>query len=180
MGIFDLFKRKTPRPSDEGDGPEPDYVMAHYALRALALADPLRFLALVGSPEAGRFVEALLKDVAEKCGRPTSYEAGDVQIHTLRVHDYPCAVIEFPAPREPAEAFMVAVVAPVDVDGEPLADTLKVTGRYFTLEKGVTFTKEPRTVLAEWTDESHINYGDGPAARVVPFVAAIEKLMPRG
>ncbi len=172
MGLFDFFKRKKPLPPED-DGPSADYAFAHYALRQIALSDPLQFLAIAASPDANRFIDAVLKDVAEQCGRPTSFDATSVKIHPVRVKEFPCAVIELPEPRAMAEAFMVALVAPIDMSANEPPVTNSITGRFFTLEKGFTLSNVPRTVLAEWTMTSHLNYGDGPPATVEAFIAAI-------
>ncbi len=47
--------------------------------------------------------------------------------------------------------------------------------RYFTLERGIGWSDQPRTVFCEWTAEGqHSNYGDGPPATVPEFAEAIE------
>ncbi|MEQ1831256.1 MAG: hypothetical protein ABL921_35240, partial [Pirellula sp.] len=172
MGLFDFLKRKPPSPPED-DGPSPDYAFAHYALRQIALSDPLRFLAIAASPDAQRFIDAILQDVAEQCGRNTSYDAVSVRIHPTRVNIFPCVVIELPEPKEMAEAFMVALVVLIDTSSERPLDTNEIRARYFTLEKGFSLSDAPRTVLAEWDTESHSNYGDGPDPTVKSFVTAL-------
>lgn len=189
MGLFDLFKRKPPPPpvpevdeesSSPGDGPSPHYALAHYALRFIALGDPLRFLGIVASPDAQQFIAAVMKDVAEKCGRTPAFRPHEVKIHPTRVGIFPCAVIEFPEPKEVAEAYFTALVVPVDTSGEMPDDESQLKGRYFTLEKGMTFGGGSRTVLAEWNEDTHFNCGDGPPPNVAAFVAALTKLMAGG
>lgn len=189
MGLFDLFKRKPPPPpaaeaddevSSAADGPSPEYALAHYALRFLALGDPLRFLGTVASPDAPQFIAAVMKDVAEKCGRMPAFRPHDVKIHPTRVGDFPCAVIEFPEPKEIAEAHFVALVLPIDTSAGLPDVAERPKGRYFTLEKSITFGAGARTVLAEWSEDTHSNYGDGPPPNVAEFVAALTKLMAGG
>ncbi|WP_442483207.1 hypothetical protein [Aeoliella sp. SH292] len=174
MGLFDFLKRK-PGPQAEDDGTSPDYAFAHYALRHIALSDPLQFLAIAASPDAEQFMDAVLQDVAEQCGRKTSFDAASIKIHPTRVNAFPCAVVELPEPQEMAEAFMVAVVVPIDTSTEQLPEPGTVVGRYFTLEKGFSLSDEPRTVLAEWDTEAHSNYGDGPAPNVDAFITALSE-----
>lgn len=173
MGIFDFFTRKH-ETSIEDEGPSPDYVFAHYALRQIALSDPLRFLAIAASPDSHNFIEAVIQDITEQLGKPTAFEASQVKIHPVRVKEFPCVVIELPNPQKMADAHMVALVALVDLAFDLPSDSESVCGRYFTLEKGFTISNEDRTVLAEWDDTGHLNYGDGPAATVEAFVGAIE------
>jgi len=172
MALFDFLKRKQPS-SPKHAGPSPHYAFAHYALRQIALAEPLQFLAIAASPDAGRFFDVVLKDVAEQCGRPAPFHAASIKVHPVRVNNFPCAVVEMPEPSETAEAFMVALVVPVDMTANQRPDPKTVSGRFFTLEKGFTLTNEPRTVLGEWDLTTHFNYGDGPPATVERFVTAL-------
>lgn len=173
MGLFDFLKRK-PAASSDGDGPSPEYAFAHYALRQLALAKPVHFLALMASPKAQPFFKDVLADVSEQCGRKCSFDAAAVQVHHGRIAEYPCAVIVLPEPKNMAEAYMVAVVALIDPSqDEP--DIENVKGRYFTLERGLSLAGGTRTVLCEWSETGHSNYGDGPPATVEAFVSALRE-----
>lgn len=176
MGIFDFLKRKRKSPPADS-GPSPEYVFAHYALRQIALSDPLQFLALLASSDAEEFIDAVLKDVAEQCGLKTSFDASSVKIHKVRLNAFPCVVISLPEPKEMAEAFMVALVVLIDTSSERTRQQDKPEARYFTLEKGFSLSNEPRTVMAEWDSEAHSNYGDGPAPTVQAFTTAIEGLL---
>jgi hypothetical protein len=170
MGLLDFLRRKQPGVSG---GPSPNYAFVHVYLRQLALSDPLRFLAVAASPQVSQFVESVRQAVAEVCGRPPTFDAASVTFHLQRINGFPSVVVEFPEPRAIAEAHMVAFVVMVDTASEkpPAAET--VTARYFTLEKGLSLTSTPRTVLAEWDSTTHSNYGDGPPAEVPAFVEAI-------
>lgn len=174
MGLFD-FLRNGSGPELKDDGPSPDYAFVHYALKQIALTAPLQFLAISASPDAERFMDSILQDVGERCGRPATYDASSIHIHRTRINDFPCAIVELPEPKELAEAHLVAIVALVDTSSGPPLDMDQVESRYFTLEKGFSMSSEPRTVLAEWTAESHLNYGDGPEPTVQEFVAVLSE-----
>jgi hypothetical protein len=171
MGLFDFLKRKNDPPQDEG--PSPHYVFAHYALRQLALSSPLNFLAMMASPDANGFLDSILDQVAERCGQRPAFDHSAIKIHPLRVKQFPCAILELPEPKEIAEAFMVALVVPFDASSSEPPDADALTGRFFTLEKGETLDGQPRTVFAEWDEEGHSNYGDGPVVDVEAFCEAI-------
>jgi hypothetical protein len=185
MGLFDFFRRKpkpdpVPQPAESsaGDLDSPrchHYTLAHVALRQVALTRPVEFLAVLASRDATRFLSDLLRQVSANCrgreDRP-DFSVDDITVHTVRAGGYPCAVIEMPRARAVAEAHMVAAVVLADPNRPP-ADDEEPRVRYFTLEKGMTFGGPPRTVLCEWSDEAHMNYGDGPPAEVPAFVAAI-------
>lgn len=177
VGLFGFGKKKAPPalPELSGQGPATDYVFAHIALRQMAVSQPLRVLAIAGSDKAYDFLSDLLKDVEEQCGQPATYAANEIQLHHRRIGNSPGLVVEFPHAKEMAEAHMVAIVALMDLTSDQEPDFDSVKGRYFTLEKGITMSDEPRTVLAEWDTTAHMNYGDGPPCDVEQFVAAISQ-----
>lgn len=75
-------------------------------------------------------------------------------------------LVRFPPPAHVTEAYLALVVL------EPGPDV-----RYFLLEHGWNLDDSPRTVLGEWTEQAHLNLGDGPAADADTFVAAVERLL---
>ncbi len=89
------------------------------------------------------------------------------------------ALVKLPPAEVDSEAHMVAVVS------EPYTRFWFFTGhriRYFTLEKGLAFDEASglageRTVLCEWTGQSHSNYGDGPEATMDAFAGAVFDLL---
>jgi hypothetical protein len=65
-------------------------------------------------------------------------------------------VLTFPKPREMTEAYVGIVV------GRPEDPTFL---RYFLWEESVSLDGTPSTVLGEWQESRHMNYGPGPAFR---------------
>ena len=174
MGLFDFFKRKpTPAASPSDGGPTLHYVLAHYALRQTALADPAMYLGILASDDAPAFLGRLIDAIANDFGTTPDFGAGDVKVHPGRVGQYPCAVVEMPEPGDVAEAHFTALVTLIDLDEGLPEEGATIPARYFTLEKGATLDGQPRTVLAEWDETSHSNYGDGPEATLPAFVEAI-------
>ena len=176
MGLFDFFKRKRrENESSSRRGPSPDYILPHRALPQVALSDPLTFLALMASPDAMPFLENLARDIEARCGARLSYPASEILCHRTRIHDFPCAILEFPEPREPVGAFLIAFVVEIMAGDALPGDRSSVPARYFTLEKGVSLDGDPRFVLGEWTTDAHHNYGDGPQPSVDAFVETLER-----
>jgi len=177
MGLFDFLKPKPkPVPQEATDGPSPHYAFAHYAIRHIALAEPLQFLGVLASPKSADFLTAILQDTQEEVRQKANFSAADVKVHQARVGNFPCVVLELPEPAEMAEAFMAAFVVPIDLESGVKPNPVDITGRYFTLEKGFSMSGESRTVLAEWNSSSHLNYGDGPEPTVEAFVASLSKM----
>jgi len=81
-------------------------------------------------------------------------------------------IITFPRPERVTEAFMAAIVVPLEA-----GDQNHPNCRYITLEYG----DAPRgTLLCEWSPVSgHKNYGDGPEPTIDLFVDAVKRLVSR-
>jgi hypothetical protein len=156
------------------------YVFAHYALRSVALNDPVFYFGVLASPDGPTFLDDLLKTVAEHAlpgDPPPDFSAADCRIHTVRAGVYPCAVVELPPPHAMAEAYFTAAVLVANPGPEQL-HLMNVPVRYFTLELGLNLDGKPRTVLCEWTkDGTHRNFGDGPSSTVEQFVPALGRLL---
>ncbi len=62
-------------------------------------------------------------------------------------------VLTLPMPRQPTEAWFAAIVG---------SATDPAYFRYFLWEQGESLDEKPLTVIAEWSDKGHLNYGNGP------------------
>lgn len=178
MGLFDFFKKKSPPPFEaslvERDGPSPHYILAHLALRSIALNDSIGFLAITVSEKFEAFLEDLLNDIDKEVAQKRTFSAKDVKVHASQVNGFPCAVLVLPEPQEPAEAHMVALVVPISQESDLSPQGETPQGRYFTLELGVSLSGDQQhTVLCEWDESSHLNYGEGPPVNVEDFLKAI-------
>ena len=155
------------------------YLFAHYALRSVALNDPVFYLGVLASPEARQFLEGLLQTTAEHLrpgDPPADFTADDLTVHTVRAGVYPCAVVEMPRPRAMTEAYFTAAVLLVDPDDEA-ADLASAAVRYFTLEQSFDLEGKPFAMMCEWSKGgTHSNFGGGPAPRLDDFVKAVEYL----
>ena len=190
MGLFDFFRKKPKATSDETESvgnplgsTRPHchhYVFAHQALRQVAFDAPLPIMGILASADRSRFLSDLWTSVDEHCrqrGETSTINPAEMVVHTGRVGEFPCAIVEMPEPWFVTGAHFVALVLAV-----PLAqikpETTDLPLYYYTLEKGASFDGPERTVLCAWTkDGTHLNYGAGPEATVGAFVAEIEKRM---
>jgi hypothetical protein len=85
MGLFDMFKSKNSANTDHS-GPSADYMLAHYALRQLALDSPVQMLGLLASPEASQFLTELLHDVEKQLGHKASFTADQILAGLESIH----------------------------------------------------------------------------------------------
>jgi hypothetical protein len=119
------------------NGPSVAYVFAHHTLRQLAFEDPVRFLSNASGPDGPGF----LRSVWESVRRLAKADKGlppDFSVHPLELGDDRGIVIELPAPRRPAEAYLVAFTTRPIRPGERAIPSVRRLARYFTLEKGPT------------------------------------------
>jgi len=79
------------------------------------------------------------------------------------------AVVQLPKPKRMAEAHFVAII----INDNQTADE----HRFFTLEFGLDVDGSKRTVLGQWANDTHYNFGDGPAPQVDLFVKSLERFM---
>jgi hypothetical protein len=167
-----------PNASLDAETRQAHYVFAHYALRSVALNDPVFYLGVLASPAGSQFLDDLLTTVSEHArpdDPPPDFSAADCRIHTVRAGVYPCAVVEMPPPRAMTEAYFTAAVLLLDPAQEQ-ADLTNAAVRYFTLEQGFDLEGHSRTVLCEWNkDGTHVNFGEGPSPTVERFVSALSR-----
>lgn len=162
-------RRTAEAAADSGNGtqaPPPAYVFAHRLLPAISLSNPEGLLALSADPTAIRgLLHSMLHDVESYCLCEAPFSADSIGVHRGTLRDWQYVVFEFPEPQQPPEAYLVALL----VSGQ--------YGRYFTLEKTISFGKKPGAVLGEWDAQSHHNYGGGHEPTVAAFVEAISRVI---
>lgn len=172
------FKKKDDDREQEKRTPH-HYVLAHVALRQVALADPYGFFAVMTSPQRQAFLDDLWQQVCERYDAEgtASFTSSDIDVQTTQIGDYPTVLIEMPEPHFVAEAHMVCVVLKVPPQQPPPPpDDPEI--RYFTLEKGRSVrTGKAKTVLGAWEGGSHTNYGDGPEATPGAFLERVADLI---
>lgn len=172
-------------PSDTNDESTPPlgscphhYVLAHIALRKICLQDPLMFFGSIASEHRDEFLKQVWRQVSEQCdpqGEAT-FDISDVGFATCTIGVYPAIVVAMPEPEGLGEAYFAAIVLKMDLSKEDRPEKPEIF--YFTLEKGARLDQSDRTVMCGWTaDDSHLNYGDGPAPDGDKFVQEIEKLL---
>ncbi|MCR9145165.1 MAG: hypothetical protein NXI24_23205 [bacterium] len=178
MGIFDRFKKKD-RPQERSR--DHHYYLAHYALRYVAHDDPLFFFAVLGSDESEKFLNHIFTNLCENVPDPAvqpHFGVEDLKIHRTRIGQYPVVTIEMPPALTMGEAYFATFVGLFDLSEAAGEKSEELRGRFFTLEVGQTLEGQARTVIGEWThDESHLNYGTGPAPSLPEFLGAVEELL---
>jgi hypothetical protein len=171
------FTRKSDKPPAKQT--HHHYVLAHIALRQVALSDPYLFFAVMASPQQQEFLANLWKQVCHNCDKEGAafFDCRDLIIHTTRIGDYPAVLIEMPKAYFVAEAHMVCAVLKVSIE-ELAQKPDRPEVRYFTLEKGMNMpTGADRTVLCSWKGDTHANFGDGPEANAAAFMERIKQMI---
>jgi hypothetical protein len=140
------------------------YHFAHGALRRLAFEDPERLVIALAAPEAEKFLaemwEAVGKDLAES-GEEAGVPPEGIEAIPARVAGRPAGLVRLPAPEATTEAYFAAIVLNHEVD-EPAKGAPEPEVYFFTLERGFTLDRSPRTIFCQWDAEGHKNFGDGP------------------
>lgn len=151
------------------------YFIAHVALRLFCDNDPLKFFAVIASEQRDDFINYIWQKVCEQCAgkEKPDFSEKDIKIETLKVGDYPTIVVVMPEAKAIAEAIMVGIVLTSKIGDNSVNPD--VGYRYFALEQGVDLNGGNRTVFCEWSNESHLNMGDGPEASVENFIEEIRK-----
>ena len=80
------------------------------------------------------------------------------------------ALVKFPKPVGPTEAFFAAIVIPKDAKAGDQCGC-----RYFTLE--FSPIRINGTILGEWDHEKYLNYRDGPPPTKEAFLTALEPMI---
>jgi hypothetical protein len=162
--------KRLPEPRDH------HYVLGHIVLRQVCAQDPLQFFSLMVSEERDRYLRWLW-DQAESIAKRSAVNAkvSELKVTTCKIKEFPTVIITLPETMALAEAKMVAVV----MVGEAGESKAGVNVRYFTLEDGEDTKGAPRTVICEWRDNDHLNFGNGPPATISEFAHAIERHLVR-
>jgi len=142
------------------------YVFAHQELRSAALRFGADLVA------AGREGTLTLRNVWDRVGESLA-EDDRLPAHGLNhtyheLADHLVLLVHLPPAHNPAEAHFTAIALSTEDGGV----------RYLTLEYAVSPVDESRyTVLGEWDDRRHINYGEGPVADAAAFLGAVDRLL---
>jgi hypothetical protein len=158
------------------------YVFGHILLRQIFFRDASAFVAALregGDP----LLHRIWDDVGDWI---VQNEEGQHQLpcvgltctHREIVSGTYAVIVSLPQPQEITEAHFVGlVVRPPKKRFSGLVCVDTGMARYITLERGETSDGAPRTVLCEWTEDSHVNMGDGPEATVDGFSNALAELV---
>ena len=171
------FRRKRREPELTRSDPAVHYGAAHVVLPAVFRMQPLTSLASLASPERDDFLSFILREASPD--RPPGFSASDFRVHNARIADLPTAVVEFPPPEKTTHVYFVALLADIPEDGDVPADESEIPTRYITLEKTKPMPgiEVPETVLGQWVDGGHANFGEGGPATLENFLQRVRALV---
>jgi hypothetical protein len=160
--------------ADDPPGPTHHYALAHHFLRQHCFMDPARFFDLMYSPERDGFMAHVWNEVCAICDPhgPAPFGLADVIITSCYINDIHAIIVAMPPPGKTGEAHFVGITLALHLDENDGPEKIKVT--YLTLEKGL---RPGKTVLCEWRDDEHANYGEGPPPTQEAFMAAMGEMI---
>ena len=171
------FRRNGREPEPTRSDPAVHHGAAHVVLPAVFRMQPLTALAALASPERDAFLSFILREASPD--RPPGFSAADFRVHCARIADLPAAVVEFPPPEKRTHVYFVALLADIPEDGDVPTEESEIPTRYITLEKTkpVPGIEVPETVLGEWVDGGHANFGEGGPATLENFLQRVKELV---
>jgi hypothetical protein len=154
------------------------YLFAHRALYACACEEPQKTITLLSSDDAQDFLEGLWTHVGEQLPDEDRLTFEGLSSRVARLDEkHMVALVTMPEPQGTTEAHFVAII--FTPPQRSLFGRKKTDLRYITLERGMELSGESRTVLCEWRDDSHLNYGNGPEATEVAFLEVVQGMVNR-
>lgn len=150
------------------------YYFAHVYLRDKALAYGPAAVEDYVKPKAADHlkIEWLTIGMASKDPSDDFIPPDGIEVYSCELGGaYKAAIIKLPEPKGPSEAFMTAIVVPIDTESRNAT-----RARYFTLE--LSPRRPTRSSMCEWTDFGHINLAvENPPPNIEAFKNAIYNLM---
>jgi hypothetical protein len=193
MGLFDFLKRKdkaaaSGSPSSSPVVPPPaapedeleaalksletpparlwHYEFAHVALRIGTFNHPDQVVRYLSNPATAQLVvKEVLARVAEELRLPREEVqafARELTVSAKPLDNGTLVIVAMPSPVDDTEAYFVGIA--VDDPNAP------ARVKYYTLERA----RRGQTMLCGWSREGgHLNFGEGPAATIEAFAAAV-------
>lgn len=155
-------------PTWQDDRPRPHhYRFAHRALPSVLLSPRVDLPALL---DQGRVLPGLLAtwaSVGEELDPQDRLGDDGLQCAAVAVAGRHGLLVTLPEAAHAAEAYFALVLPLTPADAR----------RYFTLEFSWDIAHaRPSTVIGEWSDRGHLNWGGGPEPDPASFLTAVERL----
>ena len=167
MGLLDFLTK--PRKNSKHH-----YAFAHWVLRDLAFAEPVRIFSMLASDSRTKYFDDVLSDldtIIEGTER-RNFSGADIRFVGIAIGDRPCAILQMPPTTNPTEAYFIAIVSRLPREqlstclDSNTADTLI---DYYTLERPVEIRPDRPSVFCAWTQDTHLNFGEGPQPNIEQF-----------
>ena len=190
MGFLSKLFGRSDSPDDGGDDVEMSgeefaeleprdqhYLFAHRILPAIARRSPGQILEDLSDPEDADEVLRLIWDIpAEDLAGRDIVESEGLRAVVRRFEAYRIGIVKLPPALKMTEAYFVALVFGSAPNEEGAIEP--ALSRYIALER--TFDSdegEVSTVLGEWAEDSHLNYGAGPAPELDLFFERVCEML---
>jgi hypothetical protein len=143
------------------------YSFGHRLLPGLALRGRTDFHELASRALLDQLLRGWWQELGESLPAEERLPHDGLRSELVNAGNVAVVLVTMPAAAHAAEAHFVAVTPHVHPDA----------WRCFTLEHTWTLDDQPATVLAEWTADGHVNYGDGPPPERQAFLDALGLLV---
>ena len=152
------------------------YGFAHEIFLDFTQCSPDMMYTMIASGEPESLIEMLWGHVCERYdeSQETDIDPSGIKTSIHQLGSYPTVLIEMPKAKGMLEAIMIAVVLSdyTVIDNRSSCEF----ARYFVLELTQDATDRILTMLCEWSEGQHLNYGEGPEADVGDFLNIVKKL----
>ena len=155
------------------------YYFAHHFLRDKVASNPRRTLDDLSREKGSNYLRihwAMIELSAENLSEEDKLISTDViECFPIEIDDE-CSgvVVQLPPPERMTEAYYIGIIV-WNPECYSSSGQTKDSYRYFTLELSRD-GRTKRTVMGEWEDERHSNYGKGPVPNIDDFVQAMLRL----
>ena len=155
-------------PGWQDDRPRPHhYRFGHRALPSVLLSPRVDLRAIVDQGRVLAGLRSTWVSVGEELDAQDRLDDDGLNCAVVEVAGTQGLLVTLPAPADATEAYFTLVL--------PLAPA--GTRRYFTLEFSWDVVgARPSTVIGEWSDRGHLNWGGSPAPDPASFLTAVERL----
>lgn len=140
---------------------------------------PMYTVETLSRPTAASYLSHLwvTTGLASKAEEDEFIPADGIACYPVQISvDCAAVIVQLPPPERITEAYFVALVVWHE-GNQSKSPEAKVTHRFITLERGENASGAPTTILGEWDEGCHLNYGEGLTLDKDAFLKAVLEMI---